>query len=244
MNLDVRQYGKLSMYIHAESITGQRPVKDNEMNAIIRIGQDFLNNYYEIKIPLKITPPGTYTRGQEEKVWPVENNLDFALRSLIDLKLKRNNSGASVTQIYRQLLDNKTISILGNPNLGEVRGIMVAIENPLKPDGAPVNTEVWVNELRLSQLDENGGWAALGRVDLTLADLGTITVSGNTHTQGFGTIEQRVNERAKDNLLQFDAAANIDAGKLIPKQARLSVPMYASINRTISHHNLIRMILM
>ncbi|MDB5211009.1 MAG: sprA, partial [Sediminibacterium sp.] len=233
MNLDVRSYGKLSMYIHAESITGQRTLKDNEMNAIVRIGQDFLNNYYEIKIPLKITPPGNYTRGQEEKIWPVENNLDFALRALIDLKLKRNTAGASVTKIYRQLLDNKTISILGNPNLGEVRGIMVAIENPLKPDGSIINTEVWVNELRLSQLDENGGWAALGRVDLTLADLGTITVSGNTHTQGYGTIEQRVNERAKDNLIQFDAAANIDAGKLIPKKARLSIPTYIGINRTI-----------
>ncbi|MES2374529.1 MAG: cell surface protein SprA [Bacteroidota bacterium] len=233
LNYDVRQYGKLSMYIHAESITGQRPLKDNELNAIVRIGQDFLNNYYEIKIPLKITPPGTYARGQEEKVWPVENNLDFALRSLIDLKLKRNNSGASFTKIYRQLLDNKTISILGNPNLGEVRGIMIAIENPVKLDGQTVSTEVWVNELRLSQLDENGGWAALGRVDVTLADLGNITVSGNTHTQGFGNIEQRVNERAKENLVQFDAAVNIDAGKLIPKQARLSVPVYAGINRTI-----------
>lgn len=233
LNLDIRRYGKLSMFIHAESVPGQRTIKDNEMNAIIRIGQDFLNNYYEIKIPLKITPPGTYTRGQEEKVWPVENNLDFSLRSLIDLKLKRNNAGISVSNIYRQVLDNKTISILGNPNLGEVRGILVAIENPFKPDGAPVFTEVWMNELRLSQLDENGGWAALGRVDLTLADLGTVTVSANTHTQGFGTIEQRVNERAKDNLLQFDAAANIDAGKLVPKKARLSLPVYASINRTI-----------
>ncbi len=233
LDRDIRPYGKLSMYIHAESVIGQRPVKDYEMNAIIRIGQDFLNNYYEIRIPLKITPPGTYARGQEAIVWPTENNLDFSLRSLIDLKLLRNNSGASNAKIFRQLLDNKTISILGNPNLGEVRGIMVAIENPVKPDGAIVNTEVWVNELRLSQLDENGGYAALGRVDLTLADLGTLTVSANTHTQGFGTIEQRVNERAKDNLLQFDAAANIDAGKLIPKQARLVLPVYMSINRTV-----------
>ncbi|MEK7200050.1 MAG: hypothetical protein AAB212_09050, partial [Bacteroidota bacterium] len=158
-NLDIRQYGKLSMYLHAESVTGERPLKDNEMYAIVRIGQDFLNNYYEIKIPLKITAPGRYVRGQEDKVWPTENNLDFSLRSLIDLKLKRNNSGAPVSSIYRSVLDNKTVSILGNPNLGEVRGIMVAIENPWKPDGAIINTEVWVNELRLSQLDENGGWA-------------------------------------------------------------------------------------
>lgn len=233
MNLDIRQFGKLSMYVHAESVPGERPLKDNEMNAVVRIGQDFLNNYYEIKIPLKITAPGTYTRGQEEKVWPTANNLDISLRSLIDLKLKRNSSGASVTKIFRTVLDNKTISIMGNPNLGEVRGILFAIENPLQQDGAIVNTEVWANELRLSQLDENGGWAALGRVDLTLADLGTLTISANTHTQGFGTIEQRVNERAKENLLQFDAAASIDAGKLMPKQARISLPVYASINRTI-----------
>ena len=233
LNLDIRQYGKLSMYIHAESIPGQRAIKDNELNAIVRIGQDFLNNYYEIKIPLKVTPPGNYTKGQEAIVWPDVNNLDFSLRTLIDLKLKRNNSGASISNIYRQIIDNKTFSIVGNPNLGEVRGILVAVENPLKQDGAIVSTEVWVNELRLSQLDENGGWAALGRVDLTLADLGTLTVSANTHTQGFGTIEQRVNERAKDNMFQFDAAANIDAGKLIPKKARLSLPVYASINKTI-----------
>jgi cell surface protein SprA len=233
MNLDMRQYGRLSMFLHAESVVGQRALGDNEMNAVIRIGQDFLNNYYEIKIPLKITPPGRYTVGQEEKVWPTANNLDIALRALIDLKIKRNNVGASVSNIYRQLLDGNTISILGNPNLGEVRGIMIAIENPLVPDGKPINTEVWANELRLSELDENGGWAALGRIDLTLADLGTVTVSGNTHTQGFGTIEQRVNERYKDNLVQFDAAMSIDAGKLLPRQIGISLPLYASINRTI-----------
>ncbi len=233
LNLDIRQYGKLSMYMHAESVIGQRPIKDNELFAIVRIGQDFLNNYYEIKIPLKVTPPGTYTRGQEEKVWPLENNLDFSLRDLIDLKLRRNNLGRSLTNIFRETSGTKTFSILGNPNLGEVRGILVAVENPLKPDGAIANAEVWVNELRLSQLDERGGWAALGRVDLTLADLGTLSVSANTHTQGFGSIEQRVNERARDNLTQFDAAATIDAGKLIPKQIGLSLPLYASINRTI-----------
>ena len=233
LNLDIRQYGKLSMYLHAESVTGQRPLKDNELYAVVRVGQDFLNNYYEIKIPLKITPPGTYPRGQEEKVWPIENNLDFSLRDLIDLKLRRNNLGRSLSNIYREVSGNKTISILGNPNLGEVRGILVAIENPLKLDGAIVNTEVWVNELRLSQLDERGGWAASGRVDLTLADLGTISVSANTHTQGFGTLEQWVNERARENLMQFDAAATIDAGNLVPKAARLSFPIYASINRTL-----------
>src|SRR5574343_49252 len=232
LNLDVRRYAKLSMYLHAESITGQRPVADNEIRAVIRIGQDFLNNYYEVKIPLKITPPGIYPRGQEARVGPVENNSDVLLRDLIELKLERNNSGASLSAIYRKIIGNKTFSIMGNPNLGEVRGVLVAIENPVRPNGTAISAEMWANELRLSGLDERGGYAALGRVDLVLADLGTLSVSANKYTQGFGSLEQRVNERAKDNLMQFDIAANIDAGKLVPKKARLSVPIYASINRS------------
>ncbi len=67
LNLDIRQYGNLNMFLHAESVPGQRPVQDNELYAVVRIGQDFLNNYYEIKVPLKVTLPGNYPRGQEEK---------------------------------------------------------------------------------------------------------------------------------------------------------------------------------
>ncbi len=233
MNLDMRQFGKLSMFIHAESVTGQRPLLNGEINAVIRIGQDFLNNYYEIKIPLNITPPGTYAKGQELAIWPEANNLDFSLRELIDLKLRRNASNYPLSNIYREILGNKTFSIMGNPNLGEVRGFLIAIENPYRLDGKIANTEVWVNELRLSEIDEHGSWAALGRIDFTLADLGTVSVSANTHTQGFGSIEQRVNERARDNLVQFDAAASINAGKLFPKEAKLSMPVYASISQTL-----------
>jgi cell surface protein SprA len=233
LNMDMRQYGRLSMFLHAESIIGATQVLDNELNAVVRIGQDFLNNYYEIKIPLKITKPGNYTTGQEEIVWPPDNNLDFDLQDLISLKTKRNASTNNISKIFREKIGNKTFSIVGNPNLGEVRGILVGVENPYNIDAKIANAEIWVNELRLSKLDEKGGWAALGRVDLTLSDLGNVSVSVNTYTQGFGTIEQRVNERAREDFVQFDAAANIDAGKLLPKKLGLTIPIYASINKTV-----------
>ncbi len=235
LNLDMRQYGKLSMFVHAESIPKYPDLKDKELNAVIRIGQDFLSNYYEIKIPLKVTAPGKYASNDTSasKVWPIENNLDFSLQDLVKLKLKRNESGASFSAIYRQVIGNKTFSVFGNPNLGEVRGILVGVENAKDGNTFDAFSEVWVNELRLSQLDENGAYAALARVDIQLADLGNISVSANTYTQGFGTIEQRVNERARDNLFQFDAAATIDAGKLVPKKAKISIPIFASINKTI-----------
>ena len=235
LNLDIRQYGKLSMFAHVDESTTKGAVKleNGDLNLVVRIGQDYLNNYYEIKYPLKVTDPGKYTSAQAEKVWPDSNNLDIDLQELITLKLERNNtSTANVLNIFRKKLGLKTISVFGNPNLGEVRGIMVAVEHSGQKTGN-LDAEVWINELRLSNINETGAYAALGRVDITLADLGKLSLSGNMHTQGFGSIESKIQERSRENLTQLDAALNIDAGKLLPKQAKLSIPVYASISKTI-----------
>lgn len=232
LNFDLRNYGKLSMFAHAESVSHAPAVKDNDLNLVVRIGQDFLNNYYEIKIPLKITLPGFYSAAQAEVVWPPDNNLDFNLQDLINVKTLRNStSGTSVTNIFRRIIGNKTFSVLGNPNLGAVSGILIGVENAVGNNTSPLSTEVWVDELRLSEINETGAYAALGKVDIGLADLGRLTVSASTYTQGWGSIESHINDRARDNMMQFDAAMNIDAGKLLPKTARLSIPVYASINK-------------
>jgi cell surface protein SprA len=228
MNLDMRQYGNLSMFIHAESVIGQTPVQDGQLNAVIRIGQDFLSNYYEIKIPLKMTPFGSTNA---DTIWPSVNQLSVILNDLVQLKTQRNAANFPVDTIYRQPYGtNNIISVLGNPNIGQVQGMLIAVENA---SGQTLNTEVWVDELRLSNINENGGWAALGRVDMQLADLGTVSLSANTYTHGFGGIEQNTAQRALNDMLQMDAALNIDAGKLLPKKAGISMPVYAGIDRTV-----------
>ena len=58
MNMDFRQHRKLSMFIHAESVIGYQPVTKGDLNAVVRIGNDFSGNYYEVKIPVDITQPG------------------------------------------------------------------------------------------------------------------------------------------------------------------------------------------
>ena len=160
--------------------------------------------------------------------------MDIDLQTLIKLKQSRNaDPAALITRIYRQLQANgQEIAVIGSPNLAEVRGILIGVENSNQISGAC--GEVWVNELRLISLDETGGYAALGRVDLNLSDLGTISFSGNKHTAGFGTLEQRVNERYRDNFTQFDVSANLELGKLLPKKAAISIPLFASYNQSVS----------
>jgi cell surface protein SprA len=229
LNLDLVKYKKLSMFIHAESVTGMQAISDGDMLGVVRLGNDFSGNYYEIKIPLKITLPTTDTNSL--KIWPAENNLDFALQDLIELKKRRNLLSNNALYYKETLPDGRSFAIIGNPNLGEVKGILLGVENL---NLETLCTEVWFNELRLSGLDEKGGWAALGRVDVRLADLGTLTLSGTATSRGFGTLEQRVNERSREDRYTFDASTTIEAGKLLPKSLGLQIPVYAGISRTSS----------
>jgi len=228
LNLDLRRYRKLSMFVHAESVKGNTPINNGDLYAVIRLGSDYLSNYYEIKFPLSITPFGTTL---DTAIWPTANNLDFDLGILTNLKNQRNLSINNPNQIYRQVIDGRTYSVFGSPNLGEIRGVFVGVENGID---ASVCTEVWINELRLSNIDEKGGWAALGRVDLALSDLGNISISVNTHTTGFGSLEQKINERYMDDFMQFDATTNLQLGKLLPKRWGIEIPFYGSYSRTTS----------
>ena len=237
MNVDIRRYGKLSMFLHAENKNNIAQTENGVITAVIRMGQDFQNNFYEIRIPLTTTQQKTYSSAEANLVWPAQNELNLSLIDLVNLKLERDKQHYSYTSKFSKKQSStypnneQTYSVMGNPNLGEIRGIMIAFENTSTQQ--QIDAEMWINELRLSDMDEHGSWAAIGRMDLVMADLGTLAVSASNHTAGFGTIEQNMNQRAKTGLSQIDIATNIDAGKLLPKQVKLSLPVFASINKSV-----------
>jgi cell surface protein SprA len=129
-NRDLRQFGKLQMYIHAENVAKTPDnIRNTDLNAVIRIGTDFANNFYEIKIPLYMTPltaasMNPNTDEYNDSLWNPLNSLDLDLPTLTKLKAERNGIGADPTLAFRRLQSNgQTYSIVGDPNLGEIRGI-------------------------------------------------------------------------------------------------------------------------
>jgi cell surface protein SprA len=237
---DMRQYKELKMFIHAESVPDQSPVNDGDLVAYIRIGSDFVRNYYEYQVPLKITSPdGTQTA---ETVWPEQNNLRIVLQDLVDLKSKRNKDNFPVANLYDGTDRNgRMIRIIGNPNIGEVKNIMLGVLNPKKTpqtpadDGLPKCTEVWFDELRNVGLDEKAAYAASGQVNVQLADFGTVNVAGTMHTQGYGSIDQRVNDRSRDNYYQYQGNANLNLGKIMPKNWGVQLPVFVGYNQSVSN---------
>src|SRR5207249_4577201 len=98
--------------------------------------------------------------------------------------------------------------VKGSPNLSNVRVLMIGVRNPRDPggNGPDVCGEIWVNELRLSDFDEKGGWAATARVQAQLADLGTASIVGNHSTAGWGSIEKKVSQRDKEDKSSYTLA--------------------------------------
>ncbi|HTB52488.1 MAG TPA: cell surface protein SprA [Ferruginibacter sp.] len=236
-NLDMRQYANLAMYIHAEADPSDLTLSDKDLTAVIRIGSDFVNNYYQIRIPLYLTPSIASTLNPDtdeynDTLWRAINSLNVDLGVLPNLKQTRNLTDTPATRLYSQLQPNgQTYSIIGNPNLGAVAGILISVENT---NAATACGQIWVDELRLSDINEHGAWAAMGRVNMVLSDLGTVTASVAHHSVGFGTIEQNANQRDKDDLTQFDVSTNLELGKLLPKKTAVSIPVYASYSESVS----------
>ncbi|WP_407426629.1 cell surface protein SprA [Arcticibacter sp.] len=236
---DFRSYGKLEMFIHAEG----EQLRDKELSAIIRIGTDNQDNYYEYEIPLDISSPGT---NDAYAIWPESNKLDLEFKKLQAAKVARNRAKlgdlpwpANVPFEYADGL--RTIRVVGQPDLSKVRIYMLGVKNPLRrsgnsmqDDGLDKSAQVWFNELRLSEFDERGGWAATARLNARLADFAEVSVSGSKSTVGFGSIDRRTSERNRSDDRFFDLASTLELGRFFPRRAGMQIPVFLNWSSQVS----------
>ena len=238
-NLDLRQYKRLQMFVHANYLVpNATQLEDNQLAVFIRLGSDYKSNYYEYLIPLKVTPEGRYNwniPSDRPLVWPEENMLDINLKVFTALKKARNKARAEGVASYTQLFSdydpdkpNNRISIMGNPSLGEVKTMIIGVRN-LSPQLK--SGEVWVNELRLREANNEGGWAASGAMNVLLSDLGSVNLTGRYVSDGFGGLEETVVQRSTDTEQSYSVTASLELGKFFPDKAQVSAPLYYSYTK-------------
>lgn len=232
LGLDFRSYKRIEMFIHAEG----EDLRNNDVNVFVRFGTDYDQNYYEYEIPMEVTPPGSTN---PTTIWPESNKLDIPFSVLQLAKQARNNLKIPLNDLFPYTDGKNKIWVKGSPDLSNVRTVIIGVRNPLK-EGNPNDDEankcaqIWVNELRLKEFDEDGGWAATGRVNAKLADFSNVTVSGSRSTFGFGSIDKKVSERNKTDNTQYDVSSNVELGKFLPEKTGVNVPMYVSYSEATS----------
>lgn len=236
-DFDFRQYKKLRMFVHAEKFFQDQELNYGDLSVFIRLGADFTENYYEYEIPLTFTPWGTSFLNAEA-IWPAANNFEIDFEELVKVKQNRNfamrnpNSTIRINYPYVEFSGDHIIKVIGNPNISDVKGIMIGVRNPKRQtltssdDGQPKSAVIWVNELRVTDFNNKGGMAATARVETILADLGRLVVTGSHITPGFGSLEMKVNETSRESATNFDIATDIDLGKFFPEEIGLRIPVH------------------
>ena len=238
--LDLRQYKRIQMFTHANALEQNTTnLKDRELAVFIRLGSDYKNNYYEYEIPLTLTAPrSNYNRNvpaDRKLVWPEENMLDVALSIFTNLKKERNKAKAQGMASYMAPYSaydsehpNNKLTIVGNPSLGEVKTMMIGVRNN---SGDVKSGEVWVNELRLKEHNNKGGWAANANLNIQLSDFGSVNATGRYVSEGFGGLEDGVASRSTDNYGTYSVTTSLEMGKFFPDKAKVSIPVYYSVTK-------------
>jgi len=238
-NLDLRTYKRLQMFVHNEAfINDATNLKNGDISLFVRLGSDVKNNYYEYEIPLNVTPPGHYSTNSSSDrlaVWPNENMLDLDLDILTSVKKNRNaekmagNPEVSYTQRYHEQDPNNIrnhVYVMGNPSLSKVRVMLIGVRN--NTAGTTKDFVVWVDELRVTDFDSDGGWAAKANMILNMSDIAVLNVGWHKETSGFGSVDQSMSQRRLDNYDQYNVAVQADLGRFVPEKVKLRAPVYYS----------------
>ena len=228
ISIDLRRFKRLKMFMHLQRNEGENsPIDAGDFSAVIRLGTDLNENFYQIELPL--TPSGNGSSALD--IWPEANNLDAFLETFGKVKLERNNAGSSVAELYTSQEQDASLpyklSVKGNPTLAQLRTIMLGIKNTSL---TAKSGEIWFNELRSADFDNNGGWAAVVNADANFADVANVSLAGSMSTVGFGDVGDRVNQRSLDETKQYDVATSINLGKVLtPQKWGIQLPMSYTI---------------
>jgi len=238
VTFDVRTYKKLKMFIHGEEIV-KNSMNDKDLTVFVRLGTDFVDNYYEYEMPLYLTPHGV---SSPDGVWPTDNDLEIVFQDLLDLKLRRNDlagtpNSAVSTNLEYVITDpanpNRLLKVKGSPNLQAVKTIMIGVRNPSQTgtdpwpdDGLPKCAQIWVNELRLTDFVDDGGSAAIAQLQVQAADFGSMSLSGNYSGINWGAVDSRVQDRQRNQKMGLDYQSTVQLGQFFGTKGRITLPFF------------------
>tara|TARA_R110002050_G_scaffold57866_1_gene130116 strand:- start:18785 stop:26053 length:7269 start_codon:yes stop_codon:yes gene_type:complete len=235
ISVDMRQFKRMRMFMHAEDDESGTLLESNNLVGFIRMGNDLTENYYQIEIPLEVSTSTT-----RAGLWPEVNEINLPIEILGRIKaqgisdMTLSNEDPTFYDVVNgeivlatdpfsgYVTGQHRVGIKGNPNFGDIRTLMVGVKNATNRND--LCAEVWFNELRLSDMDNEGGWAAVVSLDTNIADFMNISATGSQSTSGFGSLEQGPSQRSLEDVKQYDLVTNINVGQLLPKKWGIQVP--------------------
>ena len=178
----------------------------------LRWGSDTRNeNYYEVRIPVR---PG----------W--DNNIEVDFEDLSRLKLMM----AAEQDTISEWINGQKITIRGKPSLTNIRWLIVGVKNRHRTQ--LFTGEIWLDELRLSDVRKDKGMAMRFSTTVKLSDFLTFSGDYTRRDADFHTVNERFGKG--DNARAGSISANIAVHRMLPPGWGLSIPVNVTFNKSVS----------
>ncbi|HAV22701.1 MAG: cell surface protein SprA [Ignavibacteria bacterium RIFCSPLOWO2_12_FULL_56_21] len=204
--LDLFSYRAMKMFVHGETRPGLTFVYNDtssyDAEVFVRFGADSLN-YYEYRAPV-------------HPDWNTANDITIRFSDLTAIKLAR-DSARAITRRFPVPggPPGSTYQIRGEPTLNRVKEILVGVEN--RAGGRPfLDGEVWVNELRLTDVDDTPGWAYRFDTQFKFADIASLAFSMQNRDPFFHGLEERFGSRVQRS--DWTLSASVQLEKFLPEK--------------------------
>jgi hypothetical protein len=203
--LDLFSYRTMRMFVHGDERLGTQlhyvDTTNYDLELFLRFGNDSLN-YYEYREPIH---PG----------WDL-NNVNINFGEITAIKLGRDSTtGLSARVPTSNGPPGSTYQVLGQPTLTNVRIIIIGVANPAKKGASSVTCDVWIDELRLTDVDNTPGWAYRFDAQVRFADLANVSFNMTQRDPNFHSLEDRFGTRLQDRT--WSLAANVNFERFFPQ---------------------------
>ncbi|OYD15316.1 hypothetical protein CH333_06020 [candidate division WOR-3 bacterium JGI_Cruoil_03_44_89] len=195
------QYNTLSLYLKGVNLTG-------EGKFFIRVGVDTLKYYeYRVSIP---------------EDW---RDIRIPLDSLTHLKRERDTLPQD-SLFGHGLSGGDSCFVLRNPSLTNIKMVEIGVI----PDEG-VDGEVWVDDIRLLDVEKNTGLAASVNSTLKFADLMNVTLTYSRRDPYFRKFTDKLYpEGGLSN--SYKTTFSLGLGKFLPSSWGISVPVHGGMSKT------------
>jgi hypothetical protein len=218
------QYEEIKMFIHGGTEADDPDWDETRpLYFIYRFGTDSVN-YYEYRSKL--------VNGWKDE--PVNNQMIITLSELTSLKTLRSDQSMPTDSIFLKPHNDeyikRYIGIRGNPTLQSVKYFSTGV---LDSAATELNTEIWINELRLANVVKDPGTAMRAKGRIEFADLASVDAEITKQDQEFHRIEDSRGNGVNQTNLSVNTSMNLD--KFAPKKLGLSFPVRYSYANSSSY---------
>ena len=221
-------YKKLKMFVH-----GPDYITDDEsrVDLFLRIGRGNMTEYYEAVTEVYAG-------------WDERNNIEMVFDEITQLK---NRVDFDQTEYF--IYDNgnireyrpidpttgeytgKIFRIVGNPSLSRIEKMQLGVINV--DSYRPYTGDIWVNEMRVVESNNDPGMAMRGSFDFRLGGLASFNMNAKKTDADFRQVNQQMsnNQKTSEN---FNMNLKINADKIFPDKWKVKFPIAMSQSQAIS----------